>query len=154
MMSSYVPAAVVTKTVVAAMSNAICTTLSHVYKSLQCNTENTERGTNVEEDLEALFVRTDMELLGALLSDMEDSHENKKAVRVCLEHLHDTLKDIHLYLSQLDTHLRKSAAWFASKKLKQEEEVRDIVRSITSSKKKMDHHFLRLVQISAVVPES
>ena len=134
---------IITRAIVTGMSNVVYMTMAQVYQSLSVSSSS-----EFDEELNALHIKTDVELIGALLSDMSDETSLKKSIRVCLDHLHTALQEINKSLLDFDSSVRAiNASWFKSKHTT----CPKILETIKSQKAILDHHFMRLVQLQHIV---
>jgi hypothetical protein len=79
---------IVTKAVVSGLSTVVCTTISHIYTILASSANMPE----IEKSIKSLYLKTDVELIGALLSDLSEELEMKKSIRVSFASLSSRYK--------------------------------------------------------------
>lgn len=136
----------VTRAMVAGLSSAVSSTVwSLVYKP------PLPASSSPAVALEALHVRTDVEVLGALLSDLEvDLDETRKAVRVCLVHLHEALAALQSSLLAFDAATRAARArWWTSKRRSPTEE-EEALEAVRRDKLRVDHCLERLLGVHSI----
>lgn len=127
--------AVVNRTIISCMTNIIHNSILVIYKGLAYHNDK-----DVDALMESLHMNTDIELLGAMLSDVEEMDcTTSKALRVSFSHLKEALQNMNLTLRCLDTHLNKEY-WFYNTDKK-------ILDDVKSSKEVLDHCFARFIQI-------
>ena len=151
MLSTYVAptTTIVSKAIVAGMSNVVYATLKTIYDKLQTSADDT----NIQSALDDMFIRTDVELLAALLADMTDACISNTSVKVCMNHLHETLQQLNTQLVALDK-LVHSTGWSTmpwKSTSKRAGDTATVLACVVNAKKTLDHHFLRLVQLMAIV---
>lgn len=135
---------IVTRALVTGMSNVVCATAAQLFATL-----SEERLDHTEETLMRLRIRTDVELIGALLSDLSDVHDMRTSHRVSLEHLHTALHEVNRSLGALDASLRgRDRAWLYSSPRTPDPK---LIRAIEVSKQGLDHAFQRLIEVTRVV---
>jgi len=135
---------VVTRTVVSGMSAVAYGTVVKIYKAF----ESDQTLSGVEEELSAMHVRTDIEIIGALLSDVSDSAEQNKSIRVCLNHLHEGLCQMNKTLNELNTAIETSASRWSWRNKSIDPVILDRIRR---DKTALDHHLMRIVQLHQLV---
>jgi len=133
---------IVTRAVVTGMTNVAYASFLKIYGLIEKDSSLSE----VQDQLLEMHIRTDLELLGALLSDMKEIEEKYKSERVCLEHLHDSLGDMNVSLKELDDVINENNTWFRSVKVNA-----TLIQKIKMNKKCIDHHILRFVQLHQVL---
>lgn len=145
---------IVTRALVVGMSNAVCATFSCLFASVSKD----DSLINVERRLSSLHVRTDMELLGAILSDMSASRvEQMKSTKVCLEHLHDSLSVLNASLQSMDDCVRRSRShgWYdwslgRGGVREREEALSRALTLVEEEKARLDHHMRRFMEVQSV----
>lgn len=143
LMASNTPV-IVTKAVVSGLSTVVCTTISHIYQILASSANMPE----IEKSISSLYLKTDVELIGALLSDLSEELEMKKSIRVCLDHLHHSLQDINKSLIQLDRYITRSSISIWTNYRNPDPTL--IIEEIHTKKKQLDHVLSRLVEIQHI----
>ena len=140
---------IVTKALVIGMSNAVCATFSCVFATVSKD----DSLVNVERRLSSLHVRTDIELLGAILSDMSASRVSHKSTKVCLEHLHDALTVLNASLQSMDDHVRQQrrslVGYWNWKRggAGEGEELSRLLALVEDEKASLDHHMRRFMEV-------
>ena len=129
---------IVNKTVVSGVASLVLNSIKSIYAMLPNYTSRQE----LQEKLDSIFIKTDMEVIGAFLSDM-DEKKNSTCERVCLEHMHCTLKELNTALTDLDTCLRSLKRFLTSYS-----SILSLVSVIERKKSDLDHQFERLLQVS------
>lgn len=132
---------VVTRAVVAAMTSAVGSTVSRLYDAI-----DRAKDTEAEQELDALFIRTDVELIAALISDLSTEADATTSVRVCLDHLHHSLQELNQSLCALDASVR---CWCRAWRLTRGSS-EGLLRDVSLRKRRLDHHLDRLVQVASV----
>ena len=135
----------VTRAVVAGMTEVVRATVAGVYSALRTSSCTTVH--DIEATLDALHVRTDVELIGAMLSDMGEAH-HATCTRVCLEHMHCALAALNLALTQLDAAVRRRS--FLSALYASSVDTALLTR-LRECKADLDHHFRRLIEVEGLV---
>lgn len=129
---------IVNKAVVSGMSSIVLASLSNLYNSITRKPSFAE----VQETLDTLFIGTDVEVIGAFLSDMSDQPLSTSE-RICLEHMHCTLKDLNDELVSVDASMNTFRRYLYTVPVN--------LDRVSNKKKQLDHHFLRLLQVVAVI---
>lgn len=135
----------VTRAVVMGMCNAVCTSLNCLYSNISKDDVLEE----YEHKVSGLFIRTDIELLGAILFDMSEANIDKKMVCVCLGHLHDSLHSINDSLRRMDEQFR-SRRYIPWRWTLSSTTLSDAFAIVQRDKTVLDHHIERFIQIQQI----
>ena len=135
---------IVTRALVAGMSNVVCATVTQLFATLSDADLQ-----HIEEELKSLRIRTDVELIGALLSDMSSVHDLTKSVRVSLDHLHTSLQEMNKSLCELDTFVKKRYRyWPYGRPCAPDPK---LIKAIEVAKSSLDHYFQRVTEVTSIV---
>jgi hypothetical protein len=133
---------IVSKAILTGMSDMVYATIVRIYASTKADASLSE----IEAELNGMHIRTDIEVIGALLSDMSDDAVRKKSIRVSLEHLHDALININQALSRLDAQIQVySARWF-----RRSSPDAGTLQEIRTQKLQLDYCLERFIQLQGI----
>jgi hypothetical protein len=135
-LTSHAPV-ILTKVIVKSTSVLLGGTICRVWNLISTHRMAKE----AEQRLVSLHIKTDVELIGAILSDLADMTQASTSVRVAGNHLHESLQRLNSSLTRLDD-ASGGSYWFRTSS-----HLEEILDLIEEAKRDVDHHLDRLVQV-------
>lgn len=141
---------VVSRTVVHGVSCAAYRSCEALYLAIRSRPTSTEL--ELEARLAALHVKTDLELIGAILSDTNGNNASgSKSLAVCYDHLHQALNALNEALSGLEGAVRGHPRYMVWTRGPSSAEIEEAMETVVARKRALDHHLERMVLASQIV---
>ena len=136
--------AIATKIVLSGVSSLVLGSLNTLYDTL--GKSNASESKEIERKIRKCHIKSDLEIIGSLLSELFDDNLNSKTLNVCVEHMHTCLKELNEALTTLDKRLYYNSWFFTSSS-----NLSMLVENVIDTKLELDHLFGRLVQIKSIL---